>query len=95
MRADMTSELLTGRLLSGFPQDLVEDFDIVEVLTAMSERCVDVLDISAAAVMLDVCTVQIQLARSRHVPIGRAVRQTATRTQDHGPTANQYTIHHG
>jgi GAF domain-containing protein len=44
--------------------NLVEDFDIVDVLTLLSDRCVEVLDVSAAGIMLGGRDGQLQLMTS-------------------------------
>jgi GAF domain-containing protein len=49
---DMTREELLARTLVELADNLVDDFDIVELLTTLSDRCVEVLDIAAAGIML-------------------------------------------
>jgi GAF domain-containing protein len=48
----MTRESLLARTMVELADNLVDDFDIVELLTTLSNRCVDVLDIAAAGIML-------------------------------------------
>ena len=48
----MTREALLARTLVELADNLVDDFDIVELLTMLSDRCVEVLDIAAAGIML-------------------------------------------
>jgi GAF domain-containing protein len=48
----MPRETLLARTLVELADSLVEDFDVVELLTVLSDRCVEVLDVSAAGVML-------------------------------------------
>ena len=48
----MTREAVLARTMVELADSLVDDFDIVDLLTTLSERCVDVLDIAAAGVML-------------------------------------------
>jgi GAF domain-containing protein len=45
-------EALLARTLVELADNLVEDFDVVELLTVLTDRCVEVLDVSAAGVML-------------------------------------------
>ncbi|HEX4865630.1 MAG TPA: hypothetical protein VFV02_16290, partial [Acidimicrobiales bacterium] len=48
----MTREALVVRSLVEMADTLTEDFDIVELLTGVADRCVDLLEVSAAGVML-------------------------------------------
>src|SRR3984893_10661874 len=48
----MSREALLARTLVELADTLVDDFDVVELLTLLSERCVDVLHVAAAGIML-------------------------------------------
>lgn len=48
----MPRESLLARTLVELADTLVDDFDVVELLTRLSDRCVDVLDVGAAGLML-------------------------------------------
>jgi GAF domain-containing protein len=48
----MRNEALLGRTLVELADTLVEDFDVVELLTLLADRCVDVLDVGAAGLMI-------------------------------------------
>ena len=48
----MQNETLLVRTLVELADTLVDDFDVVDLLTMLSDRCVDVLDVSAAGIML-------------------------------------------
>lgn len=47
-----TREARLARALVELADTLVADFDVVELLTRLTDRCVDVLDVSAAGIML-------------------------------------------
>jgi len=62
--ASMTRESLLARAMVELADSLVDDFDIVELLTTLSDRCVEVLDIAAAGIMLATPDGQLQAVTS-------------------------------
>ena len=48
----MARESVLARTLVELADTLVDDFDVVELLTLLTDRCVDVLDVAAAGLML-------------------------------------------
>lgn len=48
----MLREAVLARTLVELADTLVEDFDVVELLTLLTDRCVDVLDVTAAGLLL-------------------------------------------
>jgi GAF domain-containing protein len=48
----MSRETLLAKTLVGLADTLVDDFDIVELLTLLTDGCIDVLDVRAAGLML-------------------------------------------
>ena len=49
---DIPREALLARTLVELADSLVADFDVVDILTLVADRCVDVLDVAAAGLML-------------------------------------------
>lgn len=60
----ITDEALLIRTLVELADNLVDDFDVVELLTHLAERCVEVLDVAAAGVMLASPTGALQVVAS-------------------------------
>jgi len=48
----MPNEALLVQTLVRLADSLVEDFDVVDLLTLLSDRCVEALDVTAAGVMI-------------------------------------------
>jgi GAF domain-containing protein len=48
----MTREEVLARTLVELADTLVDEFDVVDLLTRLADRCVDVLDVEAAGIML-------------------------------------------
>lgn len=60
----MTRETVLARTMVELADNLVDDFDVVELLTVLSDRCVDILDIAAAGIMLAGSNGDLQLMTS-------------------------------
>jgi GAF domain-containing protein len=62
--SSMPREVLVARTLIELADTLVEDFDVVELLTRLVDRCVEVLGVSAAGLMLLAPEGDLRLAAS-------------------------------
>jgi GAF domain-containing protein len=60
----MSRETVLARTMVELADTLVDDFDIVELLTTLSDRCVAVLDVAAAGIMLATPDGQLQAITS-------------------------------
>jgi GAF domain-containing protein len=60
----ITDEQLLIRTFVEMADNLVEDFDVVDLLTRLTDRCVEVLDVDAAGVMLAAPTGSLQVVAS-------------------------------
>ena len=60
----MTRETVLARTMVELADTLVDDFDIVELLTTLSDRCIEVLDIAAAGIMLATPDGKLQVVTS-------------------------------
>ena len=63
----MTREALLLRTLVELADNLVDDFDVIDVLTVLSDRCVEVLDVDSAGVMLAAPGGELQVVASSSV----------------------------
>lgn len=60
----MTRESLIIATLVELADNLVDDFDVIDVLTVLSDRCVEAMDVDAAGVMLASTTEELQFVAS-------------------------------
>jgi GAF domain-containing protein len=60
----MTREAVLARTMVALADTLVSDFDLVELLTTLSDRCVEILDVAAAGIMLTDAHGRLQLMTS-------------------------------
>ena len=49
---DLSREALLARTFVDLADSLVDNFDVVDLLTVLADRCVDVVDVAAAGIML-------------------------------------------
>lgn len=57
----MSRESLLARTMVELADNLVDDFDVVDLLTTLSDRCVEVLDAASAGIMLATGNGELQL----------------------------------
>lgn len=57
----MTRESVLARTMVELADNLVDEFDIVDLLTTLTDRCVEVLDVAAAGIMLTAPNGELQL----------------------------------
>jgi len=60
----MSREALLVRTLVELADNLVEDFDVIDLLTVLSDRCVEAFDVDTAGVMLAASGGELQLVAS-------------------------------
>jgi GAF domain-containing protein len=60
----MTREALLARTVVELADTLVDDFDIIDLLTTLIDRCMEILDISAAGIMLVTAERELRLITS-------------------------------
>jgi GAF domain-containing protein len=60
----MTREALLAKTLVELADTLVDDFDVVELLTRLADRCVEALDVEAAGLMLATADGQLRVMAS-------------------------------
>ncbi|MEO7836258.1 MAG: GAF and ANTAR domain-containing protein [Acidimicrobiales bacterium] len=63
-RSDMPGQFLLMRTLVELADTLVDDFDVVELLTLLTDRCVELLDVAAAGLMLRAPTGELRVIAS-------------------------------
>jgi GAF domain-containing protein len=63
----MTREALLVQTLVELADNLVDEFDVIDVLTVLSDRCVEVLDVDSAGVMLAAPGGELQVVASSSV----------------------------
>ena len=60
----MVDQILLVQTLVGLADTLVDDFDVVDLLTLLSDRCVETLDVASAGVMLAAPSGHLQVVAS-------------------------------
>ena len=85
---EMSREALMARTMVELADTLVDDFDIVDLLTTLSDRCVEVLDIAAAGIMLVASDGDLHLMTSSSEAM-RVVELFELQTQE-GPCLDAY-----
>jgi GAF domain-containing protein len=60
----MPNQALLVQTLVGLADNLVDDFDVIDLLTLLADRCVEIVDVATAGVMLAVPGAQLQVIAS-------------------------------
>lgn len=60
----MSREALLVRTLVELADNLVEDFDVIDLLTVLSDRCVEAFEVDSAGVMLAAAGGELQVVAS-------------------------------
>jgi GAF domain-containing protein len=84
----MLRETLLVHTLVELADTLVEDFDVIEVLTVLSARCVEALDVAAAGVMLATPKGELQVVASSSE--GMRILELFEVQTDEGPCVDCY-----
>jgi len=84
----MSREALLARTLVELADSLVDDFDVVELLTLLADRCVEVLDVAAAGIMLASADGELRVVASSSEAM-RVLEVFESQT-DEGPCVDSY-----
>lgn len=92
---NISREAVLARTLVELADTLVDDFDVVDLLTTLSDRCVEVLDIAAAGIMLVAPEGVLRaMASSSGSMLEQAKGMIAQRLQIEGPVAFDRMLNH-
>ncbi len=89
----LTGEGLLIRTLVELADNLVEDFDVVDLLTHLADRCVEVLDVDASGVMLAAPSGALQVVASSSTAM--QVLELYELQADEGPCVDCYATGEG
>jgi GAF domain-containing protein len=88
----MTRESVLARTLVELADTLVDDFDVVDLLVLLADRCVEVLDVEAAGIMLAGSDGQLRVMASSSETM-RVLELFETQAQE-GPCFDCYRLGH-